>query len=141
MKTTTEYNLVYPRAFNSAVQGKCPRCRKGDMFAGPLLSLGSKKMFEQCPHCALTFEKEPGYFYVSMYFSYVFVVAQLIAASILTYMFTSGSDNPWIYIAACSIAVLLLSPFNYRYSRICLMYLLTPQFNFQPKYFEREQLK
>lgn len=141
MKNTTEYKLSYPSAFSSAMKGKCPRCRKGDMFEGPLLSFGSKNMRDVCPHCELIFEKEPGYFYVSMYLSYVFVVAQLVTASVATYIFTNGSENPWIYILACSLFVLVLSPWNYRYSRIGLMYLLTPQFNFQPKYFELPERK
>jgi len=34
--------------------------------------------------------------------------------------------------------VLILAPFNYRYSRVVLMYWLTPQFKFKEEYYLRE---
>lgn len=121
-----------PSIWSSAWHGKCPRCRKGDMFEGPILSFKSKKMRPTCPHCGLKFEKEPGYFYVAMYVSYVFVVAQMITACVATYILTGNDDSPWLYLAVSVGAVIALAPFNYRYSRIVLLYWLTPQFKFRP---------
>lgn len=130
---STEYTI--PSELKSAVDGKCPRCRKGNMFKAPLLSFKSKKMNEQCPHCDLKFEKEPGYFYVAMYVSYAFVVAELVSACVATYILTGNLESPWLYLSVAVAVSILLAPFNYRYSRIVLMYWMTPQFKFQEKYF------
>ncbi len=118
--------------FKSALDGKCPRCRKGDLFAAPLFSLKSKKMHQTCPNCGLKFEKEPGYFYVSMFISYAFNVAQLVTACVATYILTDNLESPWLYLAVCTIISLLMAPFNYRYSRVVLLYWMTPAFKYRP---------
>ncbi len=130
-------DLKWPGEFQSALNGKCPRCRTGDMFEGPLLSLSSKKMKRVCPCCDLKFEKEPGYFYVAMYVSYVFVVAQLVTACVGTYILTKNLESPWLYLTVAVSVTVLLAPFNYRYSRIVLLYWMTPQFKFKPEWFKR----
>lgn len=134
---TTKSEISFPKEFDSAMAGKCPRCRTGDMFEGPLFSFGKKKMREKCLHCDLKFEKEPGYFYVAMFISYAFVVAQLITVCVGTYILTGNLENPWLYLVTSMLFVLILAPFNYRYSRIVLMYWLTPQYRFKPAYYER----
>ncbi|WP_140937920.1 DUF983 domain-containing protein [Sphingobacterium lumbrici] len=123
---------IIPGELKSAANGKCPRCRKGDMFEGPLLSFSSKKMKKSCPHCDLKFEKEPGYFYVAMYVSYVFVVAELVTACVGTYIITRNMESPWLYLTVAILATVILAPFNYRFSRIVLMYWLTPAFKYRP---------
>ena len=130
---STKYTI--PGEFKSAVDGKCPRCRIGNMFKAPLLSFKSKKMHEQCPHCNLKYEKEPGYFYVVMYVSYAFVVAELVTSCVATYILTGNLESPWLYLSVAIAVSIILAPFNYRYSRVVLMYWLTPQFKFQEKYF------
>lgn len=132
----TEYTI--PSKWKSAVEGKCPRCRKGDMFKAPLLSFRSRKMVEHCPHCGLKFEKEPGYFYVAMYVSYVFVVAELVSSCVAAYILTGNLESPWMYLIVASAIAVLMSPFNYRYSRVVLLYWLTPQFEFKEEYYWRE---
>lgn len=134
---TKEYTL--PGEFKSAIDGKCPRCRKGDMFNAPLFSFKSRKMKSHCPHCGLKFEKEPGYFYVAMYVSYAFVVAELVTACVATYIFTHNLESPWLYLTVAILAAFIMAPFNYRYSRVVLMYWLTPQFKFREEFFLREK--
>lgn len=131
--TALKYSL--PKEFNSALKAKCPRCRKGDMFDGSLLSLRASKMKTNCPHCNLKFEKEPGYFYVSMFISYAFSVAQLIGSCLLTYILTGNEENPWLYVIVALSVIVLFTPFNYRYSRVALMYWLTPQYRFDPEWY------
>ncbi len=132
----TEYTI--PSAWKSAIEGKCPRCRRGDMFEGPLLSFKSKKMRTHCPHCGLKFEKEPGYFYVAMYVSYMFVVAELVTACVGAYILTGNLESPWLYITVAFVAALVFAPFNNRFSRIFLLYLMTPQFKFKEQYYFRD---
>ncbi|MHC8947741.1 DUF983 domain-containing protein [Sphingobacterium hungaricum] len=118
----------------AAWQGKCPRCRTGAMFTGSMYALKSQKMNVKCPHCSYKYEKEPGYFYVAMFVSYALNVAQLITVSVATYLLTGNLDSPWLYLIVCLVTAFLLAPFNYRYSRIILMYWLTPGLSFNPKY-------
>ncbi len=115
----------------AAVNAKCPKCRRGDMFANGMYSLSSQKMNETCPHCGFKFEIEPGYFYVAMFVSYAFNVAQMVTLAVALYILT-GSNNPWVYVIVLLSSAVLLSPFNFRYSRVVLLYWLTPGVHYDP---------
>lgn len=112
---------------------RCPRCRRGVMFSTPMYSLHSKEMNKTCPHCGLVFEREPGYFYVAMLVSYAMFVAEMVALGIAIGVLSNGSRNPWLYIGIILSAGLALSPFNFRYSRIILLYWLTPGLHYEPE--------
>jgi uncharacterized protein (DUF983 family) len=118
--------------FKAALKCKCPKCRKGDMFANSMYSLRGQKSYTNCPYCNFQFEIEPGYFYVAMFVSYGMNVTQMITLAVGTYMLT-GSESPWLYIGILLGAAFLLSPFNYRYSRVILLYWLTPNLYYDPK--------
>ncbi|MCT1531678.1 MULTISPECIES: DUF983 domain-containing protein [Sphingobacterium] len=135
LKMDTKYTI--PSELKSAIEGKCPRCRTGNMFAAPLLSFKSQKMLERCPACDLKFEKEPGYFYVAMYVSYAMSVAELVAACVATYVLSGNLESPWLYVIVALTVTILLAPFNNRYSRIILLYFMTPSFKFNERIFER----
>jgi uncharacterized protein (DUF983 family) len=117
-----------PKAW-AMLHAKCPRCRRGDMFHGGLYSLG--KININCPHCNMRFEIEPGYFYAAMYVSYALNVAESVAAALATYTITGNSTSPWLYISVILGACLLLSPINFRYSRVILLYWLSPKVHYQ----------
>ncbi len=116
---------------SAAIQCKCPKCRKGDMFANKMYAFSSQKMNKNCSHCGFTFEIEPGYFYVAMFVSYAFNVAEMVTLAVGTYILT-GSHNPWIYCAILLGVTVILSPFNFRYSRVILLYWLTPGIHYDP---------
>jgi uncharacterized protein (DUF983 family) len=116
---------------SAAIHAKCPKCRRGDMFTNNSYSLFSQKMNQACPHCGFTFEIEPGYFYVAMFVSYAFNVAQMVAMAVGIYILFD-SRNPWVYVAALLGISVILSPFNFRYSRVVLLYWLTPGVNYDP---------
>ena len=118
--------------FNAALHAKCPKCRKGDMFKQSSLGFLSQKMNIRCPYCNFQFEIEPGYFYVAMFVSYGMVVAEMVTAGIATYILTH-SESPWLYIGILLGIAFLLSPFNYRYSRVILLYWLTPKLHYDPE--------
>ncbi len=122
--------------FQAALHAKCPKCRKGNMFANSTYSLRGQKSYTNCPYCNFQFEIEPGYFYVAMFVSYGLNVAQMITLAVGTYMLT-GSESPWLYIAILLGTAFLLSPFNYRYSRVILLYWLTPNLFYDPKRAEK----
>ena len=128
------YTGIHLSKSQAARKSLCPRCRTGKMFNGSLLSPKGNKMHTNCPHCNLRFEREPGYFYVSMFVSYAFSVAELVIACLAVYFITGIDDNFWLYMGVVAVVVLLTAPFNYRYSRVVLMYWLSPGLKFVPKY-------
>lgn len=108
--------------FAAALAGKCPQCRKGNMFQYPLIRLSRfAKMNESCSNCQFRFEVEPGFFVGAMYFSYVVTVALLIAVGLVLY--TLDFTELFTYIASVLLINLLLLPFIFRYSRITFLYL------------------
>jgi hypothetical protein len=114
------------------IGSKCPRCRRGNMFANKMYGLHGQGMLKTCSHCGMTYEIEPGYFYVAMLLSYAMNVAEMttiaVALSVL-----SGSDDPWLYCAVILSFAFILSPFNFRYSRVILLYWLTPGLHYHPE--------
>ena len=106
----------------AVLNGKCPRCRKGDMFISRAYDLRNfDKMYEYCPECGFKLEPEPGYYYGAMYVNYAFSVALFVVLGTLTfYVF----DNPdiWVYATIIFSTVIILTPLLFRYSRIIYLH-------------------
>jgi hypothetical protein len=111
---------------------RCPRCRRGNMFSGGMYNFGSNKIHEVCPHCNLHFEIEPGYFYAAMYISYALNVFEGFGIVALTYLLTHNADSPWLYTISIVGGLFVLSPINFRYSRVLLLYWMSPKINYHP---------
>ncbi len=116
------------------VKSKCPRCRRGKIFSGSLYGLNLQKTNEHCSNCSMRFEVEPGYFYGAMYVSYAFVVAEMLNVGLLTYLITDNDKSPWLYITTILLSILVLTPINYRYSKVLFLHLLTPKIKYYPEY-------
>lgn len=127
-----QYYVGQWSAFTAA---KCPRCRVGKVFTGNTYSLRAQKMNEFCPHCALKFEREPGYFYVAMFVSYAMNVAEMVTAGVAAYIFGLELEYESLYafVAVLFMTTLVFAPFNYRYSRMILLYWLSPGLHYEPK--------
>jgi uncharacterized protein (DUF983 family) len=107
----------------AALDGRCPRCREGQVFRHSPLNLTKfSVMNEFCPHCGVRLEPEPGFYQGAMYVGYGFTVGFLIMMSILFYLFLPGRSE-WLYIGIFVGFMTLFIPFNYRYSRILYLYL------------------
>lgn len=133
-KSTSERDAEHKiTQLHALVHSKCPRCRRGKVFQNSMYGFKSQKMYDHCPHCNLKFEREPGYFYVAMFVSYGLNVVQMILSGMLAYFVTGNTTNPWLYMAVIFPAVIILSPFNYRYSRLVLLHYLTPGLNYIPE--------
>ena len=115
------------------VKAKCPRCRRGNMFVGNPYAFGSNKINDHCPHCNFHFEIEPGYFYAAMYVSYALNVGEAIGLAFLTHLVTHNNDSPWLYITTILLGCSVLSPVNFRYARVFLLYWLSPKVHYQPR--------
>jgi len=111
---------------------KCPRCRRGDMFKGGIYSFGSNKINDFCPHCGMRFEIEPGYFYAAMYVSYALNVMYAGIFWTATYVITHNTTSPWLYISVILGGCFAMSPITFRYSRVFLLYWLSPKVHYHP---------
>jgi uncharacterized protein (DUF983 family) len=120
--------------FTAMLHAKCPRCRRGDLFKTSMYGFKSQKMYETCPHCNMRYEIEPGYFYAAMYVGYTLNVGLGITIGMLTYFITNELESPWIYIFAILIASFLTAPINFRYSRVILLYWLSPKIKYVEHY-------
>jgi uncharacterized protein (DUF983 family) len=116
----------------AVVHAKCPRCRRGDMFATPMYGFKSQVMLKNCPHCGMEYEREPGYFYVAMLLSYAMFVAEMVTVAVALSVLT-GSKNPWLYVGVIMTIGVILSPFNFRYSRVMLLHWFTPGLHYHPE--------
>lgn len=123
---------------HALVNAKCARCRKGDMYKPGLFS---QKMHERCASCDLFFERHPGYFYVSMFVSYALAVAEIVTFSVATYVLSGGSENVYLYLAVILSAVVLLAPFNYKFSRVLHMHFLDPGLKYVPDFHKKQPSK
>ena len=107
--------------FKSAIEGKCPRCRKGDVFAYSAYNLSKfHKMHEECPSCGLKFEREPGFFTGAMYVNYAFSIAIIVAVGIALNIF--NMYNLHTFVLSVVGVVLVLLPLLFRYSRILFLH-------------------
>ena len=101
---------------------KCPRCRRGDMFANknPWRLKSTMKMNDRCPVCQQPFNIEVGFYYGSGYVSYALSI-MLCVASFLAWWVLIGfslNDNRFFYwIAANAVLLVLLQPYLMRVAR------------------------
>jgi hypothetical protein len=81
-------------------------------------------MNKECPDCHFKFEKEPGFYWGAMYASYALGVAE----AFITYILCQIAGCPqfaWINLIMVVIALLLLSPFNFRMARLIWLYIFS----------------
>ncbi len=89
----------------------------------------------------MRFEIEPGYFYAAMYVSYAIVVGEMLTIWMLTYYITGNDKSPWLYITTILISILLLTPANFRYSRVILLHCLSPKVKYNAYYDTDDQTR
>ena len=110
--------------FKALIKGKCPRCRRGNMFKFPVYNLANfQKMHESCEVCGLKFEREIGFYWGAMYISYGFSVAISVTLGIaLNILFNDPDVN--VYIAVIIGVIVLTSPILFRLSRAIMLHFL-----------------
>jgi uncharacterized protein (DUF983 family) len=101
---------------------RCPRCREGKMFKTSALNVKRfDEMYEQCPKCGLYYEIEVGFYWGAMYISYGFSVALVVLVGIILYQ--AGDPSIWVYVAAVTLSVIVLTPLFFRYARMLMLYM------------------
>jgi uncharacterized protein (DUF983 family) len=111
-----------PTYLEAVVQGKCPRCRKGNIFTYALSErfFLFNKMNTTCPNCEVRLEPEPGFYQGAMYIGYGITMLVIILVSLVLYL--AGQSSEWVYTGTVIGIMILLIPVNYRYSRILYLY-------------------
>jgi uncharacterized protein (DUF983 family) len=109
----------------SVLMNKCPRCHQGKVLTYPPYKINELLTTEEnCSHCALKFEKEPGFFFGAMYVSYaltsgIFIVAYLLQIYLL--------EMPlFLFLMLVVGLLLLLFPLLARWSRILWLNFFIP---------------
>lgn len=92
---------------------RCPRCGQGKLFVGWF------RMADGCPHCGLSFEREPGYFLGSIYFNYG-VTALIVTATYVVGFFVYGINDKLLLTVLGAFCVLFPLWF-FRYARALWM--------------------
>lgn len=110
-------------ALLNILKEKCPKCSKGKVFSkkGSVLLFSMPKMNERCSHCNHKFEKEPGYFFGSMFVSYALIVGEMILFFLLVNQFIESFIT---ILVLMGLIILLGSTYNFRLSRMIWMNLL-----------------
>ena len=110
-----------PSYLASLVAARCPRCRVGPMFTTGTYSTKFMDMPPRCSHCGLRFEREPGFFYGSMYISCGLSLGVLLGFIILANLLGWDMSLEGKFAIATGI-LLLLVPIIFRYSRVMMLY-------------------
>lgn len=102
---------------------KCPKCGKGHVFSkkGNVFLFRLPKMHVNCSYCNHRFEKEPGYFFGSMFVSYAVAVAEMVVFFLIANQFV---DSYLTIVVLIGILSIVLSTFNFRLSRMLWIYML-----------------
>jgi uncharacterized protein (DUF983 family) len=113
-----------PKLFPAFLKGKCPRCRTGNVFSYPLSHFTKfSSTNEVCSHCELKFEPEPGFYWGAMYISFAFSTGLLLVFAILLVFYEWSLTR--IFTTA-PVVLIILAPFMFRYSRLIMLYFISP---------------
>ncbi len=113
MKTTTQ--AAKPNWLKAILQLKCANCRQGNVFRKPL------RMYEECPHCGIHFEREDGYFMMAVFVGYV--MSFFIVVPALAVLYWTIRPSIWGYLIGATVALLLAAPLIFHYARVVWMYI------------------
>lgn len=109
-------------SLQAVINGKCPRCRVGDVFKYPVAFLSKfNLMNDRCSCCHLVYMVEPGFFIGAMFVSYAVIVALVAVIGIVLFYFFD--PELWVYGTAVGLCTIILLPFIFRFSRIAYLHL------------------
>jgi uncharacterized protein (DUF983 family) len=102
----------------SIFNNKCPQCHEGEFLISSAYDIkNAGKIHEHCSNCGLKYEKEPGFFYGSMYVSYALQVAIFVTLWTSFNLFFPNLSTGWQLTTILSASI-LLSPYIYALSKI-----------------------
>jgi uncharacterized protein (DUF983 family) len=115
----------------SIAGNKCPRCHKGKVFENnnPYSFKNGLTMKDSCSACDLKYEREPGFFYGSMYVSYALMSGILIVWFLVDLIWVN--TDAAILMTIIIVNMLVLFPIIFRWSRLIWLNFF---FKFDKKY-------
>lgn len=93
---------------------RCPHCLQGKVFNSFM------KMNENCPNCGIDFEREHGFFLMSIFVGYVLGFIAVVPFLIVLYLLDA---SVLIYFIVSALVLVTLSPFIFRFARIIWLHL------------------
>ncbi|MEZ4646458.1 MAG: DUF983 domain-containing protein [Chloroflexota bacterium] len=93
---------------------RCPHCLQGKVFAGLW------RMHTDCPVCEIHFEREDGYFMMSVFIGYVISAVLAVPFIVGCYLLHAPV---WGYVGGSVVLLTLLLPLIFRYSRVIWLHL------------------
>jgi len=117
--------MADPSKLHAMINARCPLCHEGRLFKYKWWNLlNFAQMHENCPHCDMRYEVEPGFFYGAMYISYAFTVGIMLVGGIVVFNFFN--DPPAMdYVVPITIFSLVMVPFNFRTARVIFIHLFS----------------
>ena len=117
--------MADPSKLNAMINARCPHCHDGRLFKYKWWNLlNFAQMHENCPHCDVRYEVEPGFFYGAMYISYAFTVGIMLIGGLIVFNFFN--DPPAMgYVVPITIFSLIMVPFNFRTARVIFIHLFS----------------
>ncbi len=111
----TETTPPKPSWLKAILSLKCPKCRQGNVFRAPL------RGYEDCPHCDIHFEREDGYFMMSVFVGYVMSV--FFTVPVMAIIYWTIRPSVWGYLIGVIIALLLAFPIIFHYARVIWLFI------------------
>lgn len=106
------------------LQGKCPKCREGNIFPTPIFSYSKlTEVHHKCPKCQAVLTPEPDFFYGAMYISYAFSVALMVTVFTAINILTDNAPLS-TYLITIVVSNVLLLPLMLKYSKVLYLYWL-----------------
>jgi uncharacterized protein (DUF983 family) len=117
--------MADPSKLQAMINARCPHCHEGRLFKYKWWNLlNFAQMHENCPHCDLRYEVEPGFFFGAMYISYAFTVGIMLIGGLIVFNFFN--DPPAMgYVVPITIFSLVMVPFNFRTARVIFIHLFS----------------
>jgi uncharacterized protein (DUF983 family) len=103
----------------SIITCTCPKCKQGKLFVDPNPYHFSNiaKMVDVCPNCGFSLSSETGFYWFSMYVSYILSIS-ISAINYIWFGFIFGWLNILPYVMVNAIILLIIWPFVFRWARM-----------------------
>lgn len=104
---------------------KCPKCKKENLFLNPnpYNLKDMDKMHTECPNCQFDVRNETGFYWFSMYISYMISIALTIANFVIFSLIFGFLKYIVVFVLFNALILLSLLPLIFRWSRILSIYL------------------
>ena len=101
----------------SIVAMKCPKCHEGDVFETRNPYKKMSAIHKTCPYCGLRYEKGMGFFFGSMYVSYMLNIALFVTCIVAYFVVLDQYIEGWLLMTIYVSITVILIPVYYRLSR------------------------